>query len=303
MWDNVSFDASHLQALLAKHGTGYRSAQPFPHVIMDEGLLHQSIFAAIASEIPERILGSGCVPGAAACYRKRGVHWRKSELHHESMGPHTRALFAALRSDRFVHFLERLSGIRPLIPDPGYQGSGVHLTGSGGILKVHNDFNFMLCRRVEGSGRTRTAIYAYADCMRGSNTDPAGQRVHRLHRRVNVFFYLNPNWPEHFGGHLELWSSNMSACHRRIAPSFGRFVAFSSTDFSFHGHPEPMVSLPEDRLRRSIAFYYYSAVDRPASECSDGDCHSFHDASWQDPKECERCAACLAHTSSGAGTL
>ena len=48
-------------------------------------------------------------------------------------------LFAALRSEPFVRFLELLSGIGGLVPDPGYEGSGVHLTGEGGLLAVHHD--------------------------------------------------------------------------------------------------------------------------------------------------------------------
>lgn len=286
---NVSFHRQHLDALLAAHVGAYRTALPFPHTVI-ESLMPLEVVRAVASEIPEQILQSGCVPGAAVCYRKKNVHFRKSEIHHNSMGMHTRALFAALRSRVFVKFLERLSGIRPLIPDPGYQGSGVHLTGSGGILKVHHDFNFMLCRRLDEAdgGGSR-----YGDCKRGANMNSDG-RSHRLHRRVNVFFYLNDDWPDHYNGHLELWARNMSTCHKRILPSFGRFVAFSSTDFSLHGHPAPMDALPQNRLRRSIAFYYYSTLDRPKQECEDGDCFSFHDAVWKDPIGCPSCSECSA---------
>jgi Rps23 Pro-64 3,4-dihydroxylase Tpa1-like proline 4-hydroxylase len=47
-------------------------------------------------------------------------------------------------------------------------------------------------------------------------------------RRVNTFLYVNPDWPDDFGGHLELWDRNMSECRQRISPKLGRFVAFSS---------------------------------------------------------------------------
>ena len=83
----------------------------------------------------------------------------------------------------------------------------------------------------------------------------------------------------------------MSTCVRRIAPTFGRFVVFSSTDFSFHGHPAPM-PLPPNRMRRSLAFYYYTEGDRPVAECEAGDCASFHDARWQDPIGCASCRGC-----------
>jgi len=42
---------------------------------------------------------------------------------------------------------------------------------------------------------------------------------------------------------------------------------FSTTDFSFHGHPEPL-TCPERWSRKSIALYYYTN-GRPASEASD----------------------------------
>jgi hypothetical protein len=46
----------------------------------------------------------------------------------------------------------------------------------------------------------------------------------------------------------------------------GRLAVFSTTDFSFHGHPDPL-TCPEGRSRRSIALYYFSA-GRPEEEIS-----------------------------------
>ena len=263
----------------------YSGAAPFPHAVIDD-LFPAGVIQAIASEVPEQMLPSGCVPGAAACYRKASVHFRKSELHHESMGPSTRRLFATLRSAPFVRFLETLSGVEGLIPDPGYEGSGVHLTGDGGVLAVHHDFNYMLCDVASGvhSGCRRPNPHAAA----------TAQRV-QLHRRVNVFVYLNHDWPDAYGGHLELWARNMSRCEARIRPALGRFAVFSSTDFSFHGHPTPL-RLPPGRMRRSIAFYYYT-TGRPADECEDGDCGTFRNAVWQRlGAGCASCLACAAAT-------
>lgn len=42
-----------------------------------------------------------------------------------------------MRSDEFVEFLERVTGIRGLIPDPTNLGGGVHRITSGGYLKVY----------------------------------------------------------------------------------------------------------------------------------------------------------------------
>ena len=155
-----------------------------------------------------------------------------------------------MKTSTFVTFLQDLSGINNLIPDPHYRGAGIHVTGQGGGLDVHADFN-----RYTRFG---------------------------LDRRVNTLLYLNHDWPDAYGGHFELWPRNMSGCAGRVAPLFNRFVAFSTTDFSYHGHPSRM-RLPAGRMRRSLALYYYTN-GRPANECLNSRCRVLHSTLWQTPR-------------------
>ena len=83
---------------------------------------------------------------------------------------------------------------------------------------------------------------------------------------MNTFLYLNPDWRDEYQGHLQLWARNMSTCAREIRPTLNRFVVFKTDDFSYHGHPVPLLA-PEGRARRSIASYYYTKGYRDAREC------------------------------------
>ena len=119
---------------------------------------------------------------------------------------------------------------------------------------------------------------------------------YKLDRRVNSFIYLNPDWPESHGGHLELWSKDMKSCSQKILPSMGRFVVFSSTDFSYHGHPQPL-ACPKNRARRSMALYYYTN-GRPQEECLKRDCSGKgHSTLFQTPVGCQVCedTSCKAY--------
>ena len=224
-------DAALAERLLARHGEAYRAASPFPHFFLD-GLFPREVVAPVEMEL-ERTLRpgrDGCAfhnSRSTRCWPE-GPMTRKTQVSTERlMGPHTRALFAALRSAPFVSFLEQLTGVEELLPDPAYSGSGVHATASGGYLEIHADFNHL---------------------------------PHNLswHRRVNLFVYFNDNWPEEFGGHLELWNRSMTGCARRILPVLGRVVAFSSTDFSYHGHPSPL-PIPMHRSARASPRCAFSA--------------------------------------------
>jgi Rps23 Pro-64 3,4-dihydroxylase Tpa1-like proline 4-hydroxylase len=149
--------------------------------------------------------------------------------------PLVRNLLAELNGEPFIAFLKEMTGIDGLISDPYYSGGGLHETLTGGHLSVHADFNVHKPMNVE--------------------------------RRLNLLIYLNDDWPESYGGQLELWDKKMRASARSILPVMGRAVVFSTSRDSFHGQPEPL-TCPPDRSRRSIATYYYTAfptgTDQPA---------------------------------------
>jgi hypothetical protein len=144
----------------------------------------------------------------------------------ECAGPATRMLFGELNSRAFLSFLSAMTGIDGLIPDPYFAGAGLHETKRGGHLGIHADF-------------------------------PRHGQM-KVDRRLNLLIYLNNDWQPGYGGNLELWDRGMTGVRRSIAPSFGRAVVFNTDRDTFHGHPDPL-ACPENRSRRSIATYYYTA--------------------------------------------
>ena len=150
----------------------------------------------------------------------------------EKLPSRTRAFLKILNSEGFCKFLSDLTGIKNLVADPTLDGGGIHCIKRGGFLKVHSDFNF--------------------------------HHKLKMHRRLNHLLYLNKDWQRDWGGALELWDQSMTQCVKRVLPMFNTVVIFSTTDQSFHGHPEPL-NCPENRFRNSLAVYYYT-VDRPCDE-------------------------------------
>ncbi|KAL7526269.1 hypothetical protein ACHAXR_001404, partial [Thalassiosira sp. AJA248-18] len=247
LYKNVTH--SRLQSIATEHSAAYATAAPFPHIAFD-GLFPRRFVEAISREIPEN---TQC---GATEFRHKDQLYKSFEEDEDLMGLHTRTMFSFMKSRTFIQFLEALTGISNLIPDPKNYGSGIHCTKAEGHLDVHADFNRL--------------------------------KPYGLDRRVNVFVYLNDDWPEEYGGHLELWARDMRSCHERILPTFGRFVVFSSTDFSYHGHPVPLAA-PEGRMRRSLALYFYTN-GRPQEECLGGNCNRrAHDTLFQYPKGCKLC--------------
>lgn len=146
----------------------------------------------------------------------------------ECEGPLTRALFAELNSMAFLTFLSELTGIHGLVGDPYFAGAGLHEVRAGGHLGIHADF--------------------------------PRHDVMRLDRRLNLLVYLNEDWDPAYRGALELWDRDMTSCRKSIQPLMARAVVFNTARDTFHGHPTQL-ACPQDRSRRSIATYYYTASD------------------------------------------
>jgi hypothetical protein len=85
----------------------------------------------------------------------------------------------------------------------------------------------------------------------------------RLHQILNGILYLNEDWKDEYGGHLELWNRARQP-ETSILPTANRFVLFATGTKSLHGHPRPLTP-PPGRRRNSLAVYYY-VLDRPTDE-------------------------------------
>lgn len=204
----------------------YVSAQPFPHIVLDN---------LFDDEVLEEVLANFPQPGEIDWVKFDNPTERKLGYHFASpLARPVRDFLYEMNSAPILQFLEQLTGIEGLIPDPYYGGAGPHQILPGGFLKVHVDFNW--------------------------------HPLMKLDRRLNLLVYLNKDWEESYGGHLELWDREVERCVQRVLPVFNRTVVFSTTDFSFHGHPTPL-ACPPGRSRKSVSFYYYSN-GRPESERS-----------------------------------
>lgn len=204
----------------------YVAAAPFPHVVID-GLFDDDVLAAALAEFP-RPDEMRWIEFDSPTEKKLGYSYR------QPLGPRIEELMFRMNSAPVLEFLEALTGIDGLIPDPYFGGAGPHQIEPGGFLKVHADFNW--------------------------------HPKLRLDRRLNLLVYLNRDWREEYGGHLELWDAGVTRCVERILPVFNRTVVFSTTDVSFHGHPTPL-ACPTGRTRKSLSFYYYTN-GRPEEERS-----------------------------------
>jgi hypothetical protein len=249
------FQQDCYRELADRHRHTYTTAEPFPHVVIDDFL---------PAEVCEKVLAEFPDP--------YGIDWFKFDRDHskklatrgvDQFGEATRDLLLQCTEPACLQFLERLTGITGLIPDPYFEGGGLHQIERGGYLKIHTDFNF----------HTRL----------------------RLDRRINLIVYLNKEWRDDYNGHLELWDRGMTRCVRKVLPIYNRCVVFNTTDWSFHGHPERL-ACPKELTRKSIALYYYTN-GRPDNERSEA-----HGTLWQDrppPRTARgRCALALRHMAS-----
>lgn len=215
-----------MQAMIPSAHQSYLNARPFPHIVVDD-FLSPDVLETVLAEFP----------------KPNQIRWQQFDNAREiklasaketSFGPVTRLLLYHLNSMTFLEFLSGVTGIQNLIPDPSFDGGGLHQIVRGGKLGIHADFN--------------------------------KHPKYGLDRRLNLILYLNKNWREEYGGHLELWDRDMTKCEAKVLPLFNRMMIFGTTDFTYHGHPDPLQCL-EGMTRKSLALYYFSN-GRPAEEIS-----------------------------------
>jgi len=213
-----------MKQIVTQYTDAYRAADPFPHVVLDD-VFESELLKQILTEF-DGMERERWHSSDKALERK----WATEDIQH--FGPTTRAFINQLNAGLFLNFLEKLTGIAGLISDPHLRGGGLHEIRREGALGVHADFNLY----------PRLNIW----------------------RRLNLLLYLNENWDPAWGGELELWDRSGRQRVRAVQPIFNRVVIFDTSNYSYHGHPHPLMC-PENRSRKSIALYYYTA-QKPEGE-------------------------------------
>lgn len=218
-----------LSTLARKYKAVYRESQPFPNIAFED-FFDPEMLAEVVAEFEDLDKGD-------TINFNNPNEIKLASKGESRFGPKTKAFVHYLNSEPFLNFLQELTGIEEtLMPDPYFEGGGYHQTKPGGFLKIHADFN--------------------------------KHKLTKLDRRLNILVYLNTDWKDEYGGHFELWDKEMKGCVKRVRPDFNTLAMFNTTDFTYHGLPNPL-TCPPDRSRKSIALYYYSN-GRPANEINKG---------------------------------
>jgi hypothetical protein len=216
-WADLVDRRLHDPAWRAELRAAMQAAQPYPHLVTD-GWFHPDLLRCVREEFDLHPFHDG-----------RELDRRYEDTvrspRNPVLGPACQAYFAIVQSGWFLALLSELSGVAELIADPTLHNGGLHESRRGGHFRIHADFETSSC-----SG---------------------------LHSEMVLITYLNPGWDPSWGGALELWDTNGTACVRRVEPEFGRCILMRNGPRHFHGHPTPL-NLPEHQVRRSVVAYYYA---------------------------------------------
>lgn len=203
----------------------FRTAQPFEYLVIDNFLCEASLQKLMAA-----------IPEPDQKKRSSDYMFAKNKFEDPTFANGQNILMALrdeLLSDRFAAMLSVIFG-KTLFVDPAFVGGGIHQGGEGSFLDMHADFS--------RHPANRTWL-----------------------RELNILLYLNPNYDESFGGHLELEHAQTHQ-QGRVAPLLNRMVVMLTKGHTLHGYKR--TNFPKGQYRTSLAAYAYSIDQDFAAEPS-----------------------------------
>jgi hypothetical protein len=196
----------------------YRTAKPFPHVVIDD-MFAPAVLDALLAEMAE--MGRDKWKQVDNDSRERTLRMRSAA----ELGPAGTGLLSIVHSAGFLYFLSEITGISHLLPDPYLLGSGYAQMRRGDYFSVHSDRNV-----------------AYDTGML---------------RRLAMIVFLNKSWRPEYHGKLELWNHEATNCDATVEPLFNKTIIFEVANPNFHGVPVPL-ACPVDGARQSFILYYHT---------------------------------------------
>ena len=141
----------------------------------------------------------------------------------EAIDPLIADIADAFHDDAVLSAVKSITGIDALEADPELYAGGISMMGRGDFLNPHID----------------------------NSHDSKRQR----YRRLNLLYYISPDWQAENGGNFELWDSKVEK-PKLIVSRFNRLVVMETNRYSWHS-VNPVVV---DRNRCCISNYYFSTA-------------------------------------------
>jgi Rps23 Pro-64 3,4-dihydroxylase Tpa1-like proline 4-hydroxylase len=196
----------------------YRSAIPYPHIIIDH-LFSPEILDPLLDEMAETRAKQWLLVDAEQ--QQRFSRMRSAV----ELGVAGTRFVSLVHSAPFLYLLSEITGVWQLLPDPYLQGAGYASMQRGDFFNIHSD---------------RNVAYETGLC-----------------RRLAMIVFLNKSWDPQYRGQLELWNAAATHCDVAIEPAYNRTVIFEVADLNYHGVPAP-IACPDNRSRRSFIVYYHT---------------------------------------------
>ena len=208
---------NHLKLHHSKLEDNYALSQPIPSITLDNFL-------------PENFAKRMFIEAQSTPDSLWSTFTRKDSLMKECIRlehmPVAREFVAQLHSSEGLRWLEELTGISGLIPDPYITGAGYSKSWRGDSLKVHTDFNW--------------------------------NEQLKLHRACAFILYLTPDWKPEYNGAFEFWDSDKTECVRSVDCLFNRAIIWNDHKRGFHGYPQPL-ACPENMHRTTFRLFFYTS--------------------------------------------
>jgi hypothetical protein len=141
----------------------------------------------------------------------------------ERIEPLIAAITDAFHTPSVLEAVKRVTSLEGLEADPELYAGGISMMGKGDFLNPHID-----------------------------NSHDAQRK---RYRRLNLLFYVSPDWRDDFGGNFELWNKDVTV-PKVIVSKFNRLVVMETNKTSWHS-VNPVVV---DRNRCCISNYYFSTT-------------------------------------------
>lgn len=228
IYTNEVFNFDKFQEYIKANKKRYQTKKPFSYDSIQDLFSNESLDGILESFPDVSDKDKWDIRDDKGIQVKLRTNW-KTEL---DIPPKILKVIQTLQSGRFCRMLSEYTGIDGLMPDYWFGGGGLNQIMPGGQLAIHLD---------------------------GTHNDEI-----KMYRRVNVIVFLNKNWKDEYGGHLEFWDKDLKSCLDKIRPDYNTMAMFNTSDLTQHGHPNPLMC-PEGMSRKSLILYFYTS-SRPDNE-------------------------------------